>query len=150
MIHIEESVEINKPVEEVFSYATNPENFTEWAGTVIEVHREGSGEAPLSEGESFTVEQKLLGRRFEQSFEVTHYEPHQHYAHRSKGGPVPVSMDFTYEPVSSEKTRIVQHNEGEPGGFFALAGPLLKRALGRQMRTNLENLKDLMEAREQA
>ncbi len=146
MIRIEESVEINRPVEEVFSYATNPENFPQWVGNVIEVRKDASG--PLREGTSFTVEQKLLGRRFEAPFEVIAYEPNRRYAHRSTGGPVPVTMNFTYdEPVSSEGTRLTQRNEGEPGGFFRLVGPVLERALRRQMRTNLENLKDLLEAR---
>ena len=40
MIRVEESVEIGKPVEEVFSYTTNPENLPRWAATVIEVRQE--------------------------------------------------------------------------------------------------------------
>jgi uncharacterized protein YndB with AHSA1/START domain len=146
-MRIEESVEINRPVEEVFSYATNPENFAEWVGNVIEVRKDVPG--PPRKGTRFTVEQKLLGRRFESPFEVIDYEPNRRYAHRSTGGPVPVTMNFTYEPVS-EGTRITQRNEAEPGGFFGLVGPLLERALSRQMRTNLENLKDMLEARGQS
>jgi uncharacterized membrane protein len=37
MIRVEESVEISRPVEEVFSYTSNPENFPQWAATVKEV-----------------------------------------------------------------------------------------------------------------
>jgi hypothetical protein len=36
--------------------------------------------------------------------------------------------------------------EGELGGFFSLAGPLLERAGRRQFRVDLETLKDLLEA----
>jgi hypothetical protein len=36
--------------------------------------------------------------------------------------------------------------EGEPGGYFKLAGALLERAGRRQFRTDLETLKDLLEA----
>jgi uncharacterized protein YndB with AHSA1/START domain len=145
VIRIEQSVEINRPVEEVFSYATSPENFSQWVGNVIEVRKDEWG--PSKEGASFTVEQKLLGRRFETPFEVIAYEPNRRYAHRSTGGPVPVTMNFAYEAVSSERTRLTQRNEGEPGRFFGLVGPVLERAFRRQMRTNLENLKDLLEAR---
>jgi hypothetical protein len=38
--------------------------------------------------------------------------------------------------------------EDEPGGFFGLAGPLLERVSRRQFRADLENLKDLLEARQ--
>ena len=41
-------------------------------------------------------------------------------------------------------TRVV---EGEPGGFFKLADPLIERALERQVRANLATLNDLPEAR---
>jgi len=37
--------------------------------------------------------------------------------------------------------------EGEPGGFFRLAKPLIQRAANRQFRANLETLKDMLEAR---
>ena len=34
----------------------------------------------------------------------------------------------------------------EPGGFFKLAAPLMVRMGKRQNRTNLENLRDMLEA----
>lgn len=151
MIHAEASVEINRPVEEVFSYTSNPENFPQWAATVREVRQDARGGGPLNrEGERFTAMQNALGRRFEAPFEVIDYEPNRRYAHRSREGhPVPVTMDFTFEPVSSEGTRFTPRIEADPGGFFGLVGPVLERVIRRQMRTNLETLKDLLEARQE-
>ena len=153
MIRVEESVEINSPVEEVFSYTSNPENFPRWAATVREVRQDAPGGDPLREGERFTATQQALGRRFEAPFEVIDYETNRHYAHRSREGhPVPVTMDFTYEPVSSassEGTRFTPRIEAEPGGFFGLVGLVLERVIRCQMRSNLETLKDLLEGREE-
>ena len=64
---------------------------------------------------------------------------------------MPVTMDFTYEPVSSassEGTRFTPRIEAEPGGFFGLVGLVLERVIRCQMRSNLETLKDLLEGRE--
>ena len=47
-MRIEESVEINRPVEEVYEYVANPENLPEWAGTVIETRKDTPG--PLLKG----------------------------------------------------------------------------------------------------
>jgi uncharacterized membrane protein len=154
VIRVEESVEINRPVEEVFSYTSNPENFPEWAATVREVRQDAPGGGPLNtlnrEGERFTAMQQALGRRFEAPFEVIYYEPNWRYAHRSREGhPVPVTMVFAYEPAASEGTRFTPRIEAEPGGFFGLVGLVLERVIRRQMRTNLETLKDLLEGREQ-
>jgi uncharacterized membrane protein len=149
VIRVEESVEINSPVEEVFSYTTNPENLPNWAATVREVRRDSPGRGPLREGERFTAKQQALGRSFEAPFEVIDYEPNRHYAHRSREGhPVPVTMDFTFEPVSSEGTRFTPRIEADPGGFFGLVGPVFERVLRSQVRTNLETLKELLECRE--
>ena len=37
--------------------------------------------------------------------------------------------------------------EAEPGGFLKLLEPLQKRAVQRQLRKDLQTLKDLLEAR---
>jgi hypothetical protein len=37
--------------------------------------------------------------------------------------------------------------EGEPGGFFKLAEPLVQRAIKREMEANFATLKDILEAR---
>ena len=41
---------------------------------------------------------------------------------------------------------MMQLVEGEPWGFFRLAGPLLERAVRRQFRADLGTLKDFLEA----
>jgi hypothetical protein len=91
-----------------------------------------------------------LGRRFEAPFEVIDYEPNRRYAHRgTEEHPVPVTMVFAYEPLSSDGTRFTPRIEAEPGGFFGLVGPVLEGVIRRQMRTNLETLKDLLEGKEE-
>jgi uncharacterized protein YndB with AHSA1/START domain len=42
-MRIEESVEINRPSEQVYEYVANPENLPEWAGTVIETRKDTPG-----------------------------------------------------------------------------------------------------------
>jgi uncharacterized protein YndB with AHSA1/START domain len=72
-MRIEESVEINRPPQEVFDYVANPENLPEWSGIVQEVHKETQGQP--REGERFTTVAKFLGRRFETPMEVTSHDP---------------------------------------------------------------------------
>ncbi len=145
-MRIEESVEINRPPEEVFDYVANPENLPEWSGIVLEVHKEAQGE--LREGDRFTTVAKFLGRRFETPFERASYEPNRRYTDRAAGGPIPdQDWTYTFEEVSESTTRLTRAVEGEPGGFFKFADPLIERALKRQVRNDLETLKDLLEAR---
>ncbi len=144
-MRVEESVQINRPPEEVFDYVANPENLPEWSGIVLEVYKEAQGE--LREGERFTTRAKFLGRRFETPMQVTAHEPPRRHSHRSTGGPFEQEYTFVLEEAAGGGTRLMEVAEGEPGGFFRLVGPLLEMAGRRQFRADLGNLKDLLETR---
>ena len=141
----EESVEIDRPLEEVFSYVANPENLPEWSNLVLEVRKDAEGQ--LKEGDRFSVVAKFLGRRFETPFEVSAHEPPRRHADRSMGGPFEQEYIYTFEETGGGKTRLTHVVEAEPGGFFRLVGPLLERAGSRQFRADLQILKDLVEQR---
>ena len=143
-MRVVESIEINRPVEEIFSYAADPKHFPKWSGIILEVQQEAPGS--LREGDRFTTVSKFLGRRFKTPFEVTAHEPNRQHSHRSTGGPLPQEYTSTFEETAGGGTRMTQVVEGEPGGFFRLAGPLLERAGRRQFKAALETLKDLLEA----
>ena len=137
-IKVEETVEIDRPVDDVFAYVADPENQATWTGVVVEVRKDG--------GDRFTLVQKFLGRRFETPCEVTASEPNRRYVYRSVGGPIPYTFSFTLEPAGAA-TRLTFTGEGEPGNFFRLVGPLFEKAAKRQMRHDLDTLKDLLESR---
>jgi uncharacterized protein YndB with AHSA1/START domain len=144
-MRIEESVEIDRPPEEVFAYVADPEHLPEWSGIVQEVRKEGQGQP--REGDRFTTAAKFLGRRFETPMEVVAHEPPRRHSDRSTGGPFEQEYTFIVEETEGGGTRLTQVAEGEPGGFFRLVGPLLEMAGRRQFRADLETLKDLLEAR---
>ena len=144
-MRVEESIEINRPLEEVFSYVYDVDNCPEWTGPTIGVRKVRPD--PPREGDEFTVAIKFLGRHFETPYERTSYEPKRWYTDRATGGPIPnQEWYYTFEEVSG-RTRLTRVVEGEPGGYFKLAYPLIERALKHQVRNDLETLKDLLEAR---
>ncbi len=144
-MHVEESVVINRPLQEVFDYVANRENLPEWSAPIQEVRKETQGPL-LEEGARFTTVAKFLGRRFETPFEVSVHEPPRRHTDRSTGGPFPQEYTHIFEEVAGGGTRLTEVTDGEPGGFFRLAGPLLEIAVRRQFRADLETLKDLLEA----
>jgi len=144
-MRIEESVEINLPPEEVFDYVADPENLPGWSSLVLDVQKETQGE--LREGDRYTSVAKFLGRRFETPMQVTAHEPPRLHSDKSTGGPFEQEYTFVLEEAAGGGTRLTQAAEGEPGGFFRLVGPLLEVAGRRQFKTDLANLKDLLEAR---
>jgi ligand-binding SRPBCC domain-containing protein len=146
-MHVEENVVINRPPQEVFDYVANRQNLPEWSSPVLEVRSETQG--PLEEvGTRFTTVAKSLGRTFETPFEVIVHDPPHRHTDRSIGGPFPQEYTHIFEEVEGGGTRLTEVTQGEPGGFFRLAGPLLEMAGRRQFRADLETLKDLLEAQD--
>ena len=142
-MRIEESIEINRCVEDVFAYASDVNHLPQWAGTTIEV--KDAPEGPLHDGATFTDVGKFLGRRIETPFEATVDAPHR-LMDRSTGGLLPHDWTYTFEPLGPG-TRMSLAVEGEPGGCFRLARPVFERAFKRQVRTDIQRLKDLLEAK---
>ena len=137
------SVTIKRPVEDVFAVVSNPENAPKWQSGTLEAKQTSPG--PIGVGTTTRSVSTVLGRRIEFEFEVTEFEPNRKQAGRSKSGPFPVQASTTFEPIEGG-TRVNQTVEAEPGGFFKLAEPLLVTMTKRQFQSNLDNLKDLMEA----
>ena len=92
-MRVEESIEIGRPLKEVFDYVSEPDNFPEWTGTAIDVSKGTPG--PVRERDTFTVAIKFLGRRFETPYERTSYEPDRLFKERAAGGPIP-DQEWTY------------------------------------------------------
>ena len=144
MARIEFTTEVKRPVEEVFAYLTDPANLPEWQSGAIEGRMETL--APLAVGSRLVEVRKFLGRKLESTLEVTEYEPSRRFAFKVVSGPVPFHVEHTLEP-SNGGTRLSVVGEGESGGFFKLAEPLVIKAVERQTKSDFETLKDLLEAR---
>jgi hypothetical protein len=87
----------------------------------------------------------FLGRPFEGNLEIIAREPHRSYATRMTEGPFPLEARYTLEPAESG-TRLTLVIEGEPGGFFKLAEPLVISLAKRSYEADLNNMKEMLEA----
>ena len=145
-IREEHSVVIERPVEEVFAFTTDPNNESLWQSTSLETEQMTEGEVDV--GTTFRNTSKFLGRQIESTYEVTENDPPHKQCVRVTSGPLPGAGCYLYEPAEGGSTRFRQTFETEVGGFFRLAEPLVARVVRRQMETDMATLKDLLEAGE--
>ncbi len=144
-MRVEESIVINRPLEEVFNYVSEVGNYPEWMAHALEVRKDTAG--PPQQSDRFTVAIKSVGRRFETPYERTSFEATRRYTDRAVGGPVPNQRwDCTFQEVLGG-TRLTRAVEAELGGLLKLLEPLQKRSTERQLRKDLQTLKDVLEAR---
>jgi carbon monoxide dehydrogenase subunit G len=147
MARADDSVVVERPPEEVFAYLSDPATFPEWQASVLESKQESPG--AITSGTRIREVSKFLGRRMETILEVTAYEPGRQFSLKVVSGPIPFDVRQNLQPVEGG-TKIDVVIEGEPGGFFKLAEPLVVRAVGRELANNLATLKDILESRASA
>lgn len=133
---------INRPIEEVFALLSNYENNSKWASGSMEHKKLSPG--PIGVGTKWQGSGKFLGQRMETVSEVTEYEPNRKYSQKTISGSFPFEVRMIFERVE-RGTRVNVTVEGEPGGFFKLAEPLVVTMTKRQFDTDFAHLKDLME-----
>lgn len=143
MIKIENNVQINRPVEEVFAFVSSIDNLPLWAGPVTEAKQISDG--PIGVGTIQKQSAQFLGRQVETTQEVTEYELNKKFSTKSTSGTLPLEIQYTFEPFG-KGTKIWLEGNLDAGGFFKLAEPLVGRMLNRQTASDAQTLKELLEA----
>lgn len=144
MIKVEESIVIQRPIEEVFAFVADQTNAPHWQSGLLEVRR--TTEGPLGIGTKHTAVRKFMGRRLEATNEYVVYEPNKEVTFKGKAG----ASDFqhSYLTESTAKgTKVTSRMEMESRGLFGLAEPLITPSLRREFVASMGELKDLLESR---
>jgi carbon monoxide dehydrogenase subunit G len=147
MARAEHTVVVERPPEEVFAFLTDLQTVPEWQSGAVEVREPGE---PLAVGTTYVEVLKFLGKRIEATVEVTEYKPGRSFAIRTLSGPIPFEVRHRLESSDGGATRLHVVLEGEPGGFFKLAEPLVMRTAQHQLANDFAALKRMVEAREPA
>ena len=134
---------IQRNREEVARYAINPENDPVWIGGIVEATL--LGDPPLRNGSQVQRVAKFLGRRIEYVLEVTELEPEGRLRMKSVKGPFPMDVNYQFQERDGGTLARIRV-QGDAGGFYKLAAPLMARMVKRNITKNLEALKALMEA----
>lgn len=140
------SVLVNRPVDEVFAYLSDPRRDPEWSGASDEMLQIDPGE-PIRSGTRFRQLGSFLGRRLVFLIEVTVYEENHRFGMKVVSGPFRFAGVRTVE-AEDGRTRVTFTGGGESRGFFKLAEPLLEKVAARQLKRDLAALKQVLEKRD--
>ncbi len=84
-MHVENTITINRPIEEVFEYVSTPENDPTWVSASLRHERTSPG--PIRVGMTTQEDVKFLGRTLrDTSWGVIEYEPPTVVAYRATSG----------------------------------------------------------------
>jgi hypothetical protein len=142
MIRLEKDVIIDRRIDDVYSFILNFENESRWADEVVRTEK--TSEGPIGVGSMFTDHVEFMGKTLKTSYEILAIEP-KAITIRTSSGPVPFTATYSFENADGA-THLSIGADVEPGGFFKLATPMIRRQLDRQWTRNFANLKALLES----
>ena len=142
MALFQHTIEIQRPVAEVFAFITEPANYPRWQPTLMAIEPHSPG--PLRVGSTATEVRRFLGREMQTTWTCVEHEPLTRSAIESHDGPVPFRGTFDLEPVDGA-TRFTWTVETR-GAATRLAGPLVGRATRRELEASSGRLKELLES----
>ena len=146
MAPIVSNIEIARPQEEVFSYATDPSKFAEWQAGVVGGSMEGD-KSP-SVGSRCTTTRRIGGAAREVTSEITKIDPPRSWAVHGIDGPIRAIVKVTVERLNgSAQSRVTIELDFEGQGIGKLLVPLVVRRQARnEMPANCRRLKQRLEA----
>lgn len=144
MLTVEETIVVNKPRDEVYEFMIDPDNVPVYSSNVVEYE--------LVSGEKDQVGRKchgvvkVAGRRLELTDELVEVEEGRSGKLVSEDATIPYTLSFTYDD-EDEGTRITWHQEMESlKGVFKFADPIVLKLYARDVRSNLEKAKTILES----
>lgn len=142
MINLDLGTLIDKPVKDVFAFVADPNNMSKWNSAVVSLQQVTPGAVGV--GTKFKSVGEMMGRRIEGEMQVTAYEPDAKCGYQVNAGPMQVTLTLAFKPVGTG-TKISLNAQGNPGGIFKLAEPVMAGRVKSMMEENLARLKSVLE-----
>jgi uncharacterized membrane protein len=133
---------INRPQAEVASYLRDPDNDPRWIGGISSARL--LTPEPIDVGAQVERVASFLGRRIEYVNQIVELGPDQ-LVMRSVRSPFPMRVTYGFAAAGPDATDVSVRVEGDASGLYSLAGPLLNRAVTRNISGDLRRLKRLLE-----
>jgi uncharacterized protein YndB with AHSA1/START domain len=140
MASFENTVIIQLPVEEVFSFLADFENVPKWNYAIVETTKTSPG--PVGVGTTYR-QTRSVPRRSEEGFEVTVFEPPRRLEVQGQIGPFRARISYLLEPTASGTTLRNAVDLGS-SGLSSIVAPLATSRVKHAVAANLDTLKQLL------
>jgi uncharacterized membrane protein len=137
------TIVINRPIDMVFGFFTDPANDRKWRSAVKEIQSNGPPEV------GSRIRQVITGpggRGVPADIQIIAYEPSERYAFAVVAGPVRPRGEFRFRSTDADATEVTFQLVAEMGGLKnALMGKFVQRSVLGEV-ANLDRAKEVLEA----
>lgn len=139
------SVEVSRPADEVFAYATDPTKFAEWQSGVVSGSMETEGQPAL--GDLCRTTRRIGRAERPSTSKLVRFDPPHSWSVQGIDGPIRARVDLDVEALTRDRARITIAVNFDGHGIGKILVPLVVRRQARaEMPANIERLKARIEA----
>jgi hypothetical protein len=143
MIKIEQSVIINRPLEQIWKFMSNvEENTPKWDRGVLAARITSDG--PLGVGTTIETRRQFLGRVRVGKIQVSDWQPLRIVTFQAKLGQATATQSYILESIENG-TKLMMIADLDLIGWWKWIAPLLVPMLKRDGEADLANLKRILE-----
>jgi carbon monoxide dehydrogenase subunit G len=135
---------VNRNIQEIFSYMSNPDNNKDWLSGVIKIKKNTPGEINI--GTVFEFQRKVAGRIVEGTIKIIKFDANKQYCYKSITGNYSFKFNYTFEKADANETHVIFNAFWKPTRFFdKLMGSLVFDKVKRQFEVDFIKLKEVLE-----
>jgi uncharacterized protein YndB with AHSA1/START domain len=141
---LQNSVEIDRPIDRVFEYVANPDKRTQWDSDLVETRRTSEGD--LGVGSTSEDVYEMGGRRMAFKTSIIEWSPPTTLHWRGEADAMTAEGHWTFEETDAG-TRVnlaMEMNTSNP--IFKMMAPLMRGKMQKQMVETSQKMKQAAEA----
>jgi uncharacterized protein YndB with AHSA1/START domain len=145
MAPIVSEVDVARPPEEVFRYATDPARFGEWQSGVVSAHIEGDGAQAV--GSRCVMTRRIGGSDRTSTSEITELSPPRTWTVCGIDGPVRADVTVIVDPrQDGTKAHVTIEVDFRGSGMGKLILPMVLREARKEVPQSCQQLKSRLES----
>jgi uncharacterized membrane protein len=142
-IHVESTVEIDRPAGEVFAFISDVRNNPRFQNGMRSCV--WTSAPPVGVGSTYDQVAAFLGRQIVSKFVIDEFEPGRRIRFRSTAGPLGILERRTVTPLGPSRCSVEVILDGDPGSWFKWTGPFLQPMVSRSVKADYRRLKAVLE-----
>ena len=141
---ISNTIEINRPADEVFAYLDELDRHSEWQDSLESARVETEG--PTRVGTRVVERRNVPGGAREVPYEITEYDPPRRTSFRGTAGPVRPVGTVTVEATGDSSSRVTVELDLQGHGIGKLVAIFARRQAAREVPQDQQRLKERLES----